>query len=350
MKVMEATGRQGETDQPGRIPQLDGLRGVAILAVFFHHAFTIKLLWMGVDLFFVLSGFLITGILIAPKKGGLSSYLGQFYKRRATRIYPPYVLLLVVTTLLFGASWMRHAYMYAFLMNFILPLRIPAPYTLVILWSLAVEEQFYLVWPFVVYFVREAQLWWVAGALMIVAPLLRWFCTPMFAREWTVYFLTPFRMDCLAAGALLALLWRSHRALVQRFGAWGLGLAAAGVATLGFLSRTHGLTTAANTRAGNTVIYELTMLISVGLMLWALSGRWVDVLRLAQLRYVGRISYSMYLICTTALVVARWMVHSSAATAAIAGAITLVYASVSWHVMEKPLLSRKAPEATVLRA
>ncbi|WP_353072131.1 acyltransferase family protein [Tunturiibacter gelidoferens] len=347
---MEATGRQGEACQPGRILQLDGLRAAAILAVFFHHAFTIKLLWMGVDLFFVLSGFLITGILIAHKKDSLGRYLGGFYKRRARRIYPPYVLLLAVTTLLFGTSWMRHAYMYVFLMNFLHPLRILEPYTLVILWSLAVEEQFYLVWPFVVYFVREVQLWWIASVLMVVAPLLRWLCTPLFAREWAIHFLTPFRMDCVAAGALLALLWRSHRALVQQFGAYGLGLAAAAVIALGLLSRIRGYSTAANTRAGNTVIYELTMLISVGLILWALSGRWVGILKLARLRYIGRISYSMYLISTTALVVASWMVHSIVATAAIAAAITVVYASVSWYVMEKPLLSREPDEASVLRA
>jgi peptidoglycan/LPS O-acetylase OafA/YrhL len=347
---MEATERQGEAYQPGRILQLDGLRAVAILAVFFHHAFTIKLLWMGVDLFFVLSGFLITGILIAHKENRLGRYLGDFYKRRARRIYPPYVLFLAVTTLLFGTSWMRHAYMYVFLMNFLHPLRILEPYTMVILWSLAVEEQFYLVWPFVVYLMREVQLWWIASVLMVVAPLLRWFCTPLFAREWAIHFLTPFRMDCLAAGALLALVWHSHRALVQRFGACGLGLAAGAVIALGLLSRVPGFSTAANTRAGNTVIYELTMLISVGLVLWALSGRWVGILKVTQLRYIGRISYSMYLISTTALVVAGRMVHSIAAIAAVGAGITVVYASVSWYVIEKPLLSGKAKEASVLRA
>jgi peptidoglycan/LPS O-acetylase OafA/YrhL len=69
-----------------------------------------------------------------------------------------------------------------------------------------------------------------------------------------------------------------------------------------------------------------------------------------QLRYIGRISYSMYLISTTALVVAGRMVHSIVAIAAVGAAITVVYASVSWYVMEKPLLSRKAKEASVLRA
>ena len=240
--------------------------------------------------------------------------------------------------------------MYVFLMNFLHPLGVFEPYTMVILWSLAVEEQFYLVWPFVVYLVREVQLWWIASVLMVVAPLLRWFCTPLFAREWAIHFLTPFRMDCLAAGALLALLWRSHRVLVQRFGGFGLGLAAGGVIALGLLSRIRGFSTAANTRAGNTVIYELTMLISVGLVLWALSGRWVGILKLPQLRYIGRISYSMYLISTTALVVAGWMVHSIVATGALAATIIVGYASVSWFVMEKPLLSHKAAEASVLKA
>ena len=73
-----------------RISQLDGVRGLAILAVFLHHALKIKLLWMGVDLFFILSGFLITGILLSAKGQKLGSYFAHFYSRRARRILAPY--------------------------------------------------------------------------------------------------------------------------------------------------------------------------------------------------------------------------------------------------------------------
>src|SRR3977135_195463 len=100
-----------------RIDQLDGIRALAICAVFIHHAFHAKLLWAGVDLFFVLSGFLITGILIQKKQLPVREYLYGFYERRARRILPPYVLLLVLTSILFGLAWAKHWYLYVFLMN-----------------------------------------------------------------------------------------------------------------------------------------------------------------------------------------------------------------------------------------
>ena len=78
----------------GRITQLDGLRACAILAVFLSHAFKIRMLWIGVDLFFVLSGFLITGILVDLKHKDLKGYFAHFHERRARRILPPYVMLL----------------------------------------------------------------------------------------------------------------------------------------------------------------------------------------------------------------------------------------------------------------
>ena len=91
-----------------RIPQLDGVRALAITSVFIHHAFNIKLLWMGVDLFFVLSGFLITGILLKSRKKSFGRYIGAFYERRARRILPPYLVVMVITTAFLDTWWMRH--------------------------------------------------------------------------------------------------------------------------------------------------------------------------------------------------------------------------------------------------
>ena len=107
-----------------RIVQLDGIRAIAIAAVFLRPVFFIRLLWMGVDLFFILSGFLITGILIEHKDQTLRGYFGQFYGRRARRILPPYLLLLCIGLLFYGVWWLRHWYLYAFLMNLIAPLGI----------------------------------------------------------------------------------------------------------------------------------------------------------------------------------------------------------------------------------
>src|ERR1700721_1022099 len=118
------------------------------------------MLWVGVDLFFILSGFLITGILINAKSRSLGSYFGPFYERRARRILPPYLLLLLVSSLLFGIGWARHWYLYIFLMNMLAPFGVDHLRSLNVLWSLAVEEQFYLFWPFVVYMLPEEGIAW----------------------------------------------------------------------------------------------------------------------------------------------------------------------------------------------
>ena len=87
---------------------MDGIRTVAITAVFIHHTLHVKLLWMGVDLFFIVSGFLITGILINNKSQSLRQYFGHFYERRASHILPPYLQLLIITSLFYGMAWARH--------------------------------------------------------------------------------------------------------------------------------------------------------------------------------------------------------------------------------------------------
>lgn len=137
-----------------RLPQLDGLRGLAILMVFATHALEVKGLWMGVDLFFVLSGYLITRVLIGLKqRREQSGYVAPFYLRRARRILPAYVGFMVFVAVVFAPKWAPVWTWYlCFGSNFPLafaavPLAAVAP-----LWSLAVEEQFYFVWPYVVLF------------------------------------------------------------------------------------------------------------------------------------------------------------------------------------------------------
>ncbi len=286
-----------------RIDQLDGVRTLAIGAVFLHHAFHVKMLWAGVDLFFILSGFLITGILIGAKQKTLGGYFGHFYERRALRILPPYLLLLVLTSVFFGLEWARHWYLYLFLMNTLVPFKIYYLESIVVLWSLAVEEQFYLVWPFAVYRLSETGIAWMAGGLIVLAPVLRWVCTPFFRAHWHIYRLTPFRMDLLAMGALLAVMWRRHRAKIERYGMYGPIFTALAIGTLLMLSRRGGFSTAGNTREVNVWVYELSLIASTGVILWALSGRYVGVLTWAPMRYLGRISYSIYLIHVTMLVV-----------------------------------------------
>jgi peptidoglycan/LPS O-acetylase OafA/YrhL len=324
-----------------RIVQLDGIRAIAIAAVFLNHVFFIRLLWMGVDLFFILSGFLITGILIEHKDHTLRGYFGRFYGRRARRILPPYLLLLSIGLLFYGVWWLRHWYLYAFLMNLIAPLGVLRPGQFDPLWSLAVEEQFYFVWPFAVYFLSEDGLAKLALTFMVAAPILRWTCTPWFSTEWPIYMLTPFRMDTLAAGALMAIAWRKYRSKFERFGHYGLILSAVSITVLMFLSRIPGFSTHANTRAGNLWIYELTLITCAGAILWALSGRGVRLLTLAPVTYLGRVSYSLYLIQVAVIIEVERYLHGEVKVAVTAAAISLLYAACSWHFMEKPVLEHR---------
>src|SRR5215813_4892149 len=102
-----------------RIPQLDGLRGIAILIVFLNHALHVPTFWSGVDLFFILSGYLITGILLRLKEwqaaeGGRGGWWRSFYVRRACRILPPYVSFLGIVGLFFSVPWSHIWFWYAF--------------------------------------------------------------------------------------------------------------------------------------------------------------------------------------------------------------------------------------------
>jgi peptidoglycan/LPS O-acetylase OafA/YrhL len=113
------------------------------------------------------------------------------------------------------------------------------------------------------------------------------------------------------------------------------------VLTLLLLSRAPGFTTYANNATANVWIYELNLLACVGVVLWALSGRFVGVLRLTPIRFLGRVSYTVYLVHLTMMVEVARYVGDKALAAGIAAVITLIYASVSWVCMERPLLERK---------
>jgi len=235
-----------------RFPALDGLRALAIIAVFADHygggSHGGKLLnflnhargygWLGVDLFFVLSGFLITGILYDTLDDG--RYFLRFYVRRSLRIFPIYylvfaVLLLLTPIALYQWRW-GHAlfliYMGNFLGNYDFSYyEVASRRSHVLLanighfWSLCVEEQFYMLWPIAVYTLRKRRnLFLAAIALSLLAIVLRglefaW-QGPVIAERWIIRTL-PFRMDDLLIGGILALLLRGpHADRIQRACKW----------------------------------------------------------------------------------------------------------------------------------
>jgi peptidoglycan/LPS O-acetylase OafA/YrhL len=313
---------------------------MAIIAVFFHHAFESRLTWMGVDLFFILSGFLITDILIRSRDRNILAYFGSFYGRRIRRILPPYFLLLAITCVLFGFWWLKSWYYYLGFMNLMTITHVKFPDSLTVLWSLAVEEQFYVVWPFVVFFLSERWIARLAIFVVILAPVLRWVCTPWFSGYPSIYSETPFRMDLLAVGALVSIVWRNRRSLIESHGKYGILLSASGFSGLLVCSHFAHIKRTANTPLSNVLAYEFSLVICLGLFLWALSGWRVGILQLKPLQYLGRISYSLYLIHVTALMVCwKYFGDHSYTSAALASLIACAYAALSWKYLERPLIS-----------
>jgi len=212
------------------IPALDGLRGIAILLVIPHNAniypdhpglflpfaLAANAGWIGVQLFFVLSGYLITGGLLDTVAS--PHYLRNFYVRRTLRIFPLYYLTLVVGLLLLpmllqspprtGLELRGAAALGLFLNNWVQPFGMLVP-GFSHFWSLAVEEQFYLAWPFVVRFCSARRLLHICLSLVAIALLSRVLLLAAGAPELTTYVFTVCRMDALAIGAMTALLARN---------------------------------------------------------------------------------------------------------------------------------------------
>ena len=321
-----------------RITQLDGLRAFAVMAVFAQHALRAPL-WMGVDLFFVLSGFLITGILLERKARG-QSYFSYFYARRVRRILPPYLLLMVVSSLLFGLGWAHYWRWYAFFAtNIGDALNQSGHDSLNILWSLAVEEQFYIFWPFVVLLLPERALAIVAAALIVIAPILRAIATPWFHSFWPIYYLTPFRMDPLAAGALLAILVRRDSLALEPLKIPAMGAFFAALAALAWLHLHNPRFRAEDTPLSNAMLYSISLVLCTAIVVIALQSRGLVQRFLSNplLVYVGTISYTIYLIHLTFLYAVWPHVHSRIESAAVALVLTLVYASATWFLFEKRL-------------
>jgi len=322
-----------------RITQLDGLRACAILAVFLSHAFKIRMLWIGVDLFFVLSGFLITGILVDLKHKDLKGYFAHFYERRARRILPPYVMLLVVVSLVFGTAWMAHWYMYLGLTNYVVLFPGPPFMPFNPLWSLGVEEQFYLVWPFLVYFLSEKKLPYVLCGLLVLAPILRVLAIPYDHVHQIVYMGTPFRMDCMAMGSLLTFVWRSKGEVIRKYGYLGLIPVVLTPIVMMRLSRLGGFSTMDGTWKSNIFTYEIALSAATGAFLWALGGKYVGILKTRVFQFLGRISYTFYLIhLSTLLFFGRYFTNLYV-VAVLGLATTIAYATLSFYFFEKPMLA-----------
>jgi peptidoglycan/LPS O-acetylase OafA/YrhL len=217
--------------------------------------------------------------------------------------------------------------------------QIIGPYPLVVLWSLAVEEQFYLVWPLIVYWCNDRLLMRLALLLLLAAPGVRYIATVGMPGRWQIYSSTLCRMDLLAAGALISILWCNQRKMSERFGFYGLVLTAAMALPLTILSRHSWFRPTSNTVVANVWLYEMILVAYAGLLLWALSGRAVQFLQFWPLTYLGRISYTFYLVHTASLILIRRHVHHYLIGNGYAFAAALLFSVLSWHLVERPILN-----------
>ena len=295
---------------PNYIPELQGLRGIAVLMVVVYHCHALLegtwlhyaslWGWAGVNLFFVLSGFLITSILIEAR--GKPHYFRNFYARRALRIWPVYVLLLAICYAVLdwflGDTW-AHQTRWQTLVAYALFLQnlrhTALPGTLGPTWSLAIEEQYYFVWAPVVWasgVVAGGR--WLSRALHALLPLAltaMLVCSPLVRRmhpHWITTTHTAGHLDGIALGSLLAL-GLYHLKLDRRL--WlGLGLAA----------MVAGWVLAATWAGGTAYLDSALALMFAGVVTAAIAGTGARnpvawVLRKGPLPYYGKISYGLYM-------------------------------------------------------
>jgi len=388
-----------------RIPVLDGIRGIAVLLVMTYHfwvvgiagnapsssassssaatlswehvyAYVAGMGWIGVDLFFVLSGFLITGILCDSRES--PHYFRVFYGRRTVRIFPLYYAALTIFFLL-GPSVMAHIYRpaladiesgttvklfaWTYLLNWYEGFKgwNAVAHTLQHFWSLSIEEQFYLIWPFLVLKLARRRLMAACFSLMAVALALRallyWLHLPFAAYTWTIC-----RADSLAVGAAVALAARDPgdwKLLLK----WARRLALPALAAI-ILARilnprctvgpgdtpTFFMNTFELTLTG--IFFAASIALAVASHLKSLGHR---LLASSFLRFFGKYSYCLY-ICHLPVIVVfakaglnsthlAGKLHSELlavlAVDAAAFAASIVIAFLSWHLYEKQWLKLK---------
>lgn len=348
-----------------RILELDGLRGIAIAMVlmrhYIHHPslllFGPQWGWMGVNLFFVLSGFLITFILL--RLTGHHGALKIFYVRRSLRLFPLYFLALLVyfvasasvgtpqplRTVLLYISFLQ-----AFLPPLITHLRIvPHPDWVVmgfgVLWSLSVEEYFYILWAPLVTFTRarRAPLLTILILILLLTPVARYFYPdPKGGQE---LFLA--QMDSLAAGCLVAILWWDFghiwRVRLQACAGWLYGCVAALIALAIWIDFATGITkhSVLDQRIFNATDYSVLWLAWSIWLLVTLAGSGTSgvmprLLRHPLLCWLGRISYCLYIVhYPIYLALRNYLAHSVAL--AVGLVIAVGVSTLSWRYFEGPI-------------
>jgi peptidoglycan/LPS O-acetylase OafA/YrhL len=342
---------------------LDGLRGLAILSVLSFHLGLLPGGSLGVDIFFVLSGFLITVLLVEEWQQRGSISLKAFYLRRALRLLPAFLTLLLIlglSSLLLepAAATVRRREMIVagcYVANWP-TLHRTEMVTLGHTWSLSVEEQFYLLWPMLLYVLLRLQLRRRRILLLVCAGILASATLRLVLyrvnripgeENWTnilrLYMGLDTRADALLVGCLLGLLaaWRLLPTS-QRFIRWSGGAALVSLGALGYLAWVRCLDHSQYYHGLFTVVALMVAVIIAPLLSGpSRAGRWI--LESAPLVGLGRISYGTYLyhipiICWIRSAQFEW---GFVANTLLAVTLTLAAALLSYYCVERPCLRLK---------
>jgi len=362
----------------GHVAALDGVRGVAILWVMLFHMAVVPAVgpaakaWAtfcsvggrGVDIFFVLSGFLITGILLDTK--ARPHYFRNFYARRVLRIFPLYyavvfaslVVLPHVTQL--KAAKFHHAqedslWYWFHLSNFAIARRGAFAHGILdVSWSLAIEEQFYLIWPLIVLVTRWRTLRGICLALVAVSCASRIALTCLGVNPIAVYTLTFCRLDSLAIGALAALSVRNLTSIELRRTLPFLVAVAAPLAALSLASAASPSLLLFTVGFSSTAVALFTAAAIIVSVMYP-AGKLAAIFSVPPLRVLGRFSYAMYLFHYPLMAALRDTVLKRSGSPLVRGSslptqiafdgagilLTLVFAFASWHAYEKWFLTLK---------
>lgn len=384
--VMPVMDLPAKAQNNSRIPELDGIRGLAIALVVFHHYvrdsivpgtgrfgdfikdnFTLG--ETGVDLFFVLSGFLIGGILLDHRKA--ENYFKSFYIRRVCRILPLYYSIIIAFVFasrllstheveewfksLFGSGvsiWAYATFTQTIFNAVIHSTGQIIPFWLGPTWTLAIEEQFYLVLPLLIWLVRPAWVWRLCLAGILVHPVLYvflWLYHPVAFVD--AILILPIRADALLLGVICAYGVRRERFLSwlkeSRSGLYGLlCLLLCGA---GYFANQYGV--GIYEVARGIFFYPLMALLYGLLMVLAVThqaGIPARLMRWTPLQGLGIISYGVYLLHIPVAGLLHGLVSqkkisvttfSDGMTTLLALILTLVLASVSWRFFEKPIIA-----------
>jgi peptidoglycan/LPS O-acetylase OafA/YrhL len=373
--VGQAGGAENEVPFGARSSALDGIRGIAIILVIAFHTLLVSqtssplvkfwyatwgLSWAGVDLFFTLSGFLITGILLDSK--GQPGYFRNFYARRSLRIMPLYYVVLIFSLVLvplvahghlpamFQNLQRNQLWLWLYVQNFLMmrgPHQLPG---FGHFWSLAVEEQFYWVWPLVVLALPRKWLLRLSLAICAAEPLIRFLLLQDGFSGWAVRQLTFSRIDSLLYGAIGAILVRQATSF-REHGRWLLAACIPSLGVLGYLIFRDGYVQYENP---TTVIFGYSALAMLALTLIYYSyfdrGIVARILSAPILRLFGRHSYALYVFHP--MIDAWWTlkyppevgthnVPQAMAHFAVVFFPSCILAWISWIAIERPFLRMK---------